>query len=574
MILTLLLALAQAPPHNVMPKDYFSLATVTELSVSPNGKQVAYCEARWDEKANDRKADLWVVATDGKSKPRRLTSDRGNDSHPCWSADGMSIFVLASRGEKSKPQVWRVPVADGELYAVTKIKDGVSSFDYAPQRDSLFISVDTTTTDDDAFSKLRNKFKLNYSKGDRVTSKLIEIDLECLGEREVFDAKRYIREFAVTRDGERFAMITAKDDSVIQSEGGSRLDILDRFTEEVVSSDQSWRKDAASPYPWLGSIAWNPSGTRVAYCSIFDAYPAEIIINEKTDDGWKATRVQRRKDVQVHGYGSPLRWRDDRTLGYLGDKNGHVGVYGYAAKTEDILGVTRPDTVVYGFDFGPVASSIAVTLEASSSEFPEIFVRGKDAKQLTHLNPQTKNWKLPTIQHITWKAKDGTTVGGVLELPPGHAKSKGKIPLVVAMHGGPTTSSDAAMLFDPHNGRLYLSAAGYAVLAPNYRGSTGYGDKFVTDLVGHENDIEVKDILAGMQKLVDDGIVDPERIAVMGWSNGGYLTNCLITLKDPPFQFKAASSGAGILDTAAEWGFNDEPAYPTVFKEGFPLASA
>ena len=112
------------------------------------------------------------------------------------------------------------------------------------------------------------------------------------------------------------------------------------------------------------------------------------------------------------------------------------------------------------------------------------------------------------------------------------------------------------------------------MLCPNYRGSTGYGDKFVTDLIGNENDIEVKDILAGIQHLIKEGIADPERIGVMGWSNGGYLTNCLITLKDPPVKFKAASSGAGILDTVAEWGFNDEPAYPMVFKKGLPWETA
>ena len=80
----------------------------------------------------------------------------------------------------------------------------------------------------------------------------------------------------------------------------------------------------------------------------------------------------------------------------------------------------------------------------------------------------------------------------------------------------------------------------------------------------------MKDILAGIQHLIKEGIADPDRIGVMGWSNGGYLTNCLITLKDPPVKFKAASSGAGILDTVAEWGFNDEPAYPMVFKKGLP----
>ena len=90
----------------------------------------------------------------------------------------------------------------------------------------------------------------------------------------------------------------------------------------------------------------------------------------------------------------------------------------------------------------------------------------------------------------------------------------------------------------------------------------------MTDLIGRENDIEVKDILAGVQHLVREGIADPDAVGVMGWSNGGYLTNCLITRQDLPVKLRAASSGAGILDTVMEWGINDEPAYPKVFKKG------
>src|SRR5262245_65454838 len=92
----------------------------------------------------------------------------------------------------------------------------------------------------------------------------------------------------------------------------------------------------------------------------------------------------------------------------------------------------------------------------------------------------------------------------------------------------------------------------------------------MSELMTNENNSDDKYILAGIEHLVKAGIADPERIAVMGWSNGGFLTNCLITLKDPPVKIKAASSGAGILDSVAEWGFNDEPAYPMVFKKGLP----
>ncbi|HMF19901.1 MAG TPA: prolyl oligopeptidase family serine peptidase, partial [Gemmataceae bacterium] len=116
-------------------------------------------------------------------------------------------------------------------------------------------------------------------------------------------------------------------------------------------------------------------------------------------------------------------------------------------------------------------------------------------------------------------------------------------------------------------GRTLLPARGIAVLCPNYRGSTGYGDKFLTDLIGRENDIEVEDILKGVDALVERGIADPDKIGVTGWSNGGYLTNCLIAKST---RFKAAISGAGIVDAIMEFGSNDEPAYAIAFKQGLP----
>ena len=561
----------------VTPDDYFSLALVTELAVSPNGEQVAYPEARWHQPTDDRKADLWVVPTDGKGKPVRLTSDRANERHPRWAADGKSVYVLANRkreAEKKPPydgtaQVWQVALDGSDPKPVTRVEGGVSGFDYAAKADELFYSVDATATDEDAFTKLRTTYKAEYGHGTRKVSEVYRIDLDTWRAEKVIAEKKYVREFAVTADGKRVAMIAAPDDTVIKSEGKSRVEVWDAESKKVSPTDETWRKSAGSPYPWLESLAWSPDGYRLAYCTIFDAHPAEVIVNEFKDGKWAGTRMKRREGVHVRGYGSPLKWRDDQTLGYLGEKAGQVSVYGYGAETNDTLGVPRKDGVVSAFDLGPTPASPAVTLEGGPTEFPDIYLRGPEAKKLTNLNPQAAEWKLPTVKHVTWKTSDGVEVGGVLELPPDRKEGE-KLPLVVAIHGGPTTSTKNELSFDPHNGRLYFAAKGYAVLLPNYRGSTGYGDKFLTDLIGHENEIDVKDILAGVKSLIEQGVADPERVAVMGWSNGGYLTNCLIAVKDPPVKFKAASSGAGILDAEAQWGFNDEPAYMMVFKKGLP----
>jgi dipeptidyl aminopeptidase/acylaminoacyl peptidase len=236
---------------------------------------------------------------------------------------------------------------------------------------------------------------------------------------------------------------------------------------------------------------------------------------------------------------------------------------------------TPGDVVVQAFSFSTDGRRAAVVM-ASPTAFEDIYLveigdEFKDQPRLTRLteaNPQTTTWKLPKLSVVSWKAPDGTPVEGVLELPADHKEGQ-KLPLIVEIHGGPTSATYFGLQYWIY-GRTLLPAKGYAVLSPNYRGSTGYGDKFLTDLLGRENDLDVKDILAGVDAMVQRGIADPERLGVMGWSNGGYLTNCIISTTT---RFKAASSGAGIVDTVMEWGANDEPAYSIALKKGFPWSA-
>lgn len=567
------LAHADKSPRDVTVDDYFTLATITDLALSPDGDHVTYCEARWQESSNDRKADLWVVANNAKARPRRLTGDRAGDRHPRWAADGKSVYVLGNRkrtGETKAPydgtaQVWQIRLDGSDPRPITRVEGGVASYDYAKDTNAIVYVVDAKATDDDVFGKLRSTFsKLEYGHGTRKVSEVRRLDLDTWRDEQLVAEKRYVREMAVTRNGKRIAMITAPDDTVITSEGRSRVDVWDASSGKVSGTDESWRKTAASPYPWLEALAWNPDGSRLAYATIFDAYPAEVIVNTWSGSDPVAARMKRHDEVQVHGYGSPLCWADQDWLLYLGDVAGRVPLMRFNAKSNAIEGEIESQTVVVAFD--ALDSKRIVQVRSTPTAFPELF--GFDG-QLTNLNPQTKEWKLPEVKHVTWNAADGDKVGGILELPPSYVPGQ-KLPLIVGIHGGPTTSVKVGLEFNPYDGRLYFASRGYAVLCPNYRGSTGYGDKFVTDLIGNENDVDVKDIVAGIKHLINEGIVDPERVAVMGWSNGGYLTNCLITMKEPPVKIRAASSGASILDCVAEWGFNDEPAYPMVFKKGLP----
>ncbi len=575
---------APARTHDITVDDYFTQADLFALALSPDGAHVAYTEGRWQKSTNDRKADLWVVECK-TGKARKLTFDRASDRSPQWSADSRHIYFLGNRkreGEKRPPydgkaQVWRIGLDGGAPQAVTRVEGGVDQFGLARDAGALYY-VKRVEHVGGPFKALREQFKhIEYGHGIDRFSQVWRLDLATWREEMVLDAKRVIKDMAVPPDGSRLAFITTPDDTVVSFEGRSRVDVFDTATKQLTTlPDKVYRADAPSPYGWLENLAVSPDGRRLAFNVIFDGYPAEIIAADLGKQPAEMVRLPRPSGLHIKGYGSPVAWSSDsRSLYFLGERKARVHLYeAYPFDPSTSLQPwTSGDQVVEAFSVASAGRALPpVAILATPTAFPDIYLLEKDGKsprRLTKTNPQTDTWKLPKLSVFTWKAPDGTPVEGILELPPDHTPGK-PLPLVVEIHGGPTTSALYKLQYWIY-GRTLLPAKGYALLTPNYRGSTGYGDKFTTDLIGRENDLDVGDILAGVDALVKAGVADPERLAVMGWSNGGYLTNCIITHTT---RFKAAISGAGIVDALMEFGSNDEPAYTIVFKQGFPWTSA
>jgi dipeptidyl aminopeptidase/acylaminoacyl peptidase len=571
---------AEAPQrtHDITVDDYFSVAILNDSALSPDGRHVAYTEGRWQKATDDRKADLWVVES-RTGAVRRLTFDRAGDRAPKWSPDGRSIYFLGNRkreGDKRPPydgkaQVWRVPVEGGEPVAVTRVEDGVQAFDLAPDGRALYYQTETEAIET-PWKKLREQFKgIEYGHGVHKFSQVWKLDLETWRAEKLLDDRRVIKEFKVSPDGRRLALITAPDETVVSFEGRSRVDVYDAQTGKTRSlPDKPWRADAPSPFGWLEMLAWSADGRALAFNVIFDAYPAEIIVAEWSGGEPVTFRLPRPEGVSVRGYGSPLHWRGTSDLCFLGEEKARVRLYCVrdvrAGKHGPAQILTPGNVVVEAFSLSRSGEQAAVVLN-DTTHTPDLYlVEGTGSpRRLTNLNPQVDTWKLPRISIVSWKGANGDPVEGVLELPPDYQPGR-RLPLIVELHGGPTTATRYHLQYWIY-GRTLLPAKGYALLSPNYRGSTGYGDKFLTGLVGRDNDVDVEDILTGVDALVERGLADPERLGVTGWSNGGYLTNCLISKTT---RFKAASSGAGIVDTVMQWGANDEPAYMMVFKQGLP----
>lgn len=572
---------AEADKHVVVVDDHFTLGILNDISISPNGEWIAYTEGRWQESTNDRKSDIWLVAANGGS-PRCLTFDRAGYDTLRWSPDGKFLYFacqLKRASETSPPydgsrQVWRLAVNGTELLPVTRVSDGIDGYDLAANGNWLIY---TTSGEEDQgeWAKLRAKFpKIKYGSRKAAQTAINKIDLVNWRTTEITKYSGAVDDFSISPDGMRLAMITAPDGAVITMEGQSKATILDLADGQATDlPHEQWAKHLTSPYGRLSEPRWASDSKALAFAVGFDAYPSEIFV--ATWDGKpepQISKVKRPGRVSLHGGvdgGTLLQWRgDSRDLCFLGDDHARVRIYcvkeAHNEKAEP-KEITSGDVVIERFVWDR-AGKRAAAIYGTPDKMNEVYTFSEHAwKQVTTINAHAHSWALPKISIAKWKSTDGVWIEGILELPADH-KPGTPLPMIVNLHGGPTSAWPYNMV-SGYMGSVLFASQGYAFFSPNYRGSTGYGDKFITDLIRHENEIEVQDILSGIDKLIEDGIADKDHLAVAGWSNGGYLTNCLIAKTD---RFKAASSGAGIIDMTMEWGISDEPAFPSVFTDGAP----
>ncbi len=572
-------ARANAPKrdHDIVAEDYFSLATLGQCKIAPGGDFVVYAETRWEPPADKRNTDLWVVGTKTKTV-RRLTFEKGGDGSPAWSPDGKHIYFTSSRkrGDAEDPpyngkrQVWRISPGGGEPQAVTRVKDGIRMYELSRDGRMLYYVTADEQVDDD-WKDLRKEFKdLTYGHGVTKFSQVWKLDLEHWRTEKLIDEKRVINAMAVSPDQRRIAMLTTPDEELIHNEGWSRVDVWDANSKKVdVISSDGWRSDHPSPYGWLDDISWSDDGGALAFTVSFDGYPTRIYVAEWSGDTSALRELTRPSGVTV--IGGTVSWRGgSRHLCLRGEDHARARVYAIHDVKHGSQGkssvLTPGDVVVSSYGFAPSGAGLVVVL-ADTTQPGDLFLvdRSGDYERLTKVNPQVDTWKLPQISIVKWKGANGDDVEGILELPPDYEPGT-PLPLVVEIHGGPTAATHYRLRFWIY-GRTMMAAKGYALLSPNYRGSTGYGDRFLVELIGRENDIEVTDILTGVDAMIERGIADADRLAVMGWSNGGFLTNCLITQTD---RFKVASSGAGVLDQVLQWGIEDTPGHVINYMKGLP----
>lgn len=217
------------------------------------------------------------------------------------------------------------------------------------------------------------------------------------------------------------------------------------------------------------------------------------------------------------------------------------------------------------------ANSLAFVFSSFSKAQEVYFIKDinqlKSAVPITDENIQYEQINLPEAHVYQWtNNEDNQTIEGILHYPPGKFQEK-NLPLLVLIHGGPTVASLNYFIGDWYNWIPMAANEGWLVFQPNYRGSTGYGDRFLNDIRYQPTTLPGKDILSGVDRLIHDGIADGTKLAIGGYSYGGILTNWLITQTT---RFNAALSGAGTIEQVSFWGMTDVPAYIASLSGNFP----
>ena len=568
--------------HEITIDDYFSLGFIRDLAVSPDGKQVVYSELCWQTPDKGRSSDLWLVELSTKSV-RRLTFDSASKEAIRWSSDNRSIFFMKSQSEEGRQsppynnsrRVWRLIVATGQCTPVTRVADDIGLYDLSKDNRFLYYTINVEKAAGD-WRVLRSRYhSLHYGHGLQPAYEVWRLDLDSRKAVKLTEHSGHPSGMTLSPDQSCIALIVAPDGQLIHNEGWSRIELYYLVTKKHIQlTRKKWRRNHPSPYGWINEVVWSPDSHALAFSVSFDGYPTLLYMVHKLGPEPRLVALPVPADISVTG--GTLQWRPpNRELCFIAEKHARAQIYTMTGPREGRKSVVEPLTagnwVIEAFDVS-AGKDAEVALASGITHPPDLFRirRHVSPERLTCVNPQVDSWNLPQISKIQWTGPDGDVVEGMLELPPDYRPNDGLLPMVLVIHGGPTLAEQFKLRFSIY-GRILLASRGYAVLIPNYRGSTGYGERFQTGLIGHMNDVDCKDIMAGVDALVNKRTADAGRLGVMGWSSGGYLTLCLLTQTD---RFKAASCGAGIVDLTLQWGAMDSPGWVLNLSDGaFPWSA-
>jgi dipeptidyl aminopeptidase/acylaminoacyl peptidase len=550
------LAFAANGDKKITIQDSLAIKNVGAPSFSPDGKWIAYTLSEWDKENNRRVSHIYLISSDPQiakaAKPIKLTNGEKGESSPQWSPDGSRIAFSADRDKGN--QIWLISPFGGEAEKLTSEENGAGGFRWSPDGKRIsFITRDTPKDKAEREKKKKDKFDTIVVEKDFIYSHLWTINVESKEKKRLSEGAYSIDSAEWSPDGKWLAFVRTTN-GVHESPFAELAPDRNSDIYIIAADGGQARQLTTSPAP-DSNPRWSPDSKWLAYTAGSDAKSW----TSKTDIMMIAAEGGTPQNLTKEFFesaGNGLLWAQNGEIYF----NAAKGVYSQILAISKMKGGTNSTIVavspanerIYG-QFDVSKTGDLACLVNDSLHTGDIYIRlaSKVEHQLTFANPQLKDFALGSTEVIKWKGPDNFDIEGVLVKPLGYEQGK-RYPLVLQIHGGPYARFDNSF-----NSRAQIFAAnGYAVLMPNPRGSTGYGNKFTVANLGDWGGKDFKDIMAGVDAAIAKGIADPDKLVVMGGSYGGFMTFWAITQTD---RFKAAIGHAGISDWYSFHGQSDIP---------------
>ncbi len=532
-------ALSQPRPFTL--DDIAAFKSITDAALSPDGRHAVFAVRGTILSENRSQTDLWRVQTDGSAPAHQLTFDGAAESSLRWSPDGSRIAFLADRD--GSRQVWALPAGGGEAIKLTTHGDSV--FAFAWNRDGRQVAFVAPAPKTDEEKRREREKDDGYVLGEQWRNHRVWID-----KRQLTDGRLHVRALAWSPDGRRIAISVAPNAEADASEDARAqvLDVDSGETQDVPGGDLA------------GSLDWSPDGRRLAFVRAFDGRGISREDVHVWDVGSRepARNVSAALDRDVED----LFWTPDgdaidvRIAHGVAHSLARAHVKGATAVLERL-----PHPV------GLLRRAGAMQVFTRTDRPAELYAWAPDGKsrQLTNINGGASRMQLPGAQAVRWAGPLGE-VEGVLFKPFDYERTR-RYPLIVNPHGGPRGHS--TLDFDPV--AAYWTSLGYLVLKPNFRGSTGYGDRFTKGNVEDWGDGPFRDVMSGVDALVARGVADADRLFMYGWSYGGIMANWTATHTE---RFKAIVSGASVADGRLQYSISDSRRWRFDYFRGSPFLDA
>ena len=575
-------AVMAGEPHLFTVYDMLKMDRISEPAVSPDGKKVVFVLRKTDLQANKGRKDLWLVNLDG-SGLTRLTMHEANDFNPVWSNDGKTVYFLSSRSEPV--QIWKTPIESGEPEQVTRLPLDVSMFKLSPQGNAFCLGMEVFP---------------GMSVEETVT-RLEENESQSSG---IIYRQLMVRHWDTWSDGRRSHLF------VLTVEGGDPVDVMNEmdadcpskpfggpeevtFTPDgkglVFSAKNAGREDAwstnfdlffvpvdgsGSPVKITENPAWDthplfsPDGKTLARLSMkragYESDRFRIVLTPwSSDHSGPETWLTEQWDRSP----SSFFWApDSRSICMTAENLGQRALFSIDIKSREVRPVVEKGTVRSAQMAG---KRILFGLDHLQSPVELYTVRqdGKQWNQLTRINQDNlAAVKMGEPEQFTFKGWHEETVHCYVVKPAGFDPSK-KYPVAFLIHGGPQGSfgNDFHYRWNPQA----YAGAGYAAVMVDFHGSTGYGQAFTDAIRDDWGGKPLEDLQRGLAAALDKyPWMDQDRVAALGASYGGYMTNWIAG--NWPDRFRCLVNHDGDLDTRMAYFDTDELWFPEWDHSGTP----